>query len=143
MRPFCEKATPRTAAVCALSTVDRPSADGVHSRTVLSLEAEATRLWVGSYATQVTAPWWPRKRKARSVGLKCHSITAPSAPPLTTCRMLLLKATEVTASRWPRKQRSSAGSCGGRPWAVGQVGPGGWARAGAAREASIGDWVRT
>lgn len=93
-RPPGAKAQHRTAAVCALSTVERPSAVGRHSRTlaqqsgagqqhwieqeslstqqgapcrmeaaphlaalrtVLSLEAEATRLWVASYTTELTA----------------------------------------------------------------------------------------
>lgn len=60
MRPLSEKAQPRTAAVWALSTVDRPWAVGVHSRTVRSLEADAIRLLTASYATQHTAAWWPR-----------------------------------------------------------------------------------
>jgi hypothetical protein len=59
MRPFWEKAQQRTAAVCALITVDRPAAVGVHRRTVLSLEAEATRLLTPSYATLCTASVCP------------------------------------------------------------------------------------
>jgi len=85
MRPFCEKAQPRTAAVCAFSTVLRPSALGLHSRTVLSLEADAMRLLVLSYATLVTAPPCPRYRNARILGAKFHTITNPSSEPLTAC----------------------------------------------------------
>jgi hypothetical protein len=60
MRPLSEKAQSLTAPQCALSTVERPWAVGVHRRTVLSLDAEAMRLLLGSYATLVTAAVWPR-----------------------------------------------------------------------------------
>jgi hypothetical protein len=53
---------------------------------------------------------WPAKRKARSCGLKFHTITQESVLPETSCFMFGLKATLVTESLCPRNERSRAGS---------------------------------
>eukprot|EP00966_Prymnesium_polylepis_P057097 1322647-Prymnesium_polylepis.3 len=70
-----EKPTERTAAMCALIVVDSPLTFGTHSRTVRSLEPEATRLPEGEAATLSTAALCPTKRYARSCSLKFQIIT--------------------------------------------------------------------
>lgn len=52
---------------------------GVHSRTVLSSEAEASRCPAGENSTPVTANVWPTKRIARVLGFRFHTMTAMSA----------------------------------------------------------------
>ena len=108
--PSAEKATERTAPICALRTVDSPLTVGSHRRTVRSLEPEATRSPDGDAATESTADLWPTKRKARSWRRKFQTMTHASFPPVTICFMFGLKQTDVIASLCPRKDRSRVGS---------------------------------
>lgn len=55
--------------------------EGVHSRTVLSLEEVATRLLDGENCTPVMAPWWPTKRKALAFGARFQIIRVLSTDP--------------------------------------------------------------
>ena len=111
---------------------------GIHIRTVLSRDAEATKWPEGENVTPMTASLWPTKRYALIWGLKFHIIRHESSAPEAlmhkeqkdlicfilvetksnilsdnhspSCFILGLKSTLVIVSRCPLKWRSSDGS---------------------------------
>lgn len=56
--------------------------EGVHSRTVLSLEDVATRLPNGENCTPVMTSSWPTKRKALPLGVRFQIIRLLSTDPV-------------------------------------------------------------
>ncbi len=68
--PSLEKSTHRTAAVCALNTVDSPLTLGIHKRTFLSFEPDAIKWpdgekhteWTASYREKID-DWWRKIMK--------------------------------------------------------------------------------
>lgn len=59
----------------SFATWDTPYTLGVHSRTVLSLDDDASTFPAAAKSSAVTAPLWPTKRNARSCGLKFQIMT--------------------------------------------------------------------
>ena len=104
-----ENCTERTPAEWALITWLLPLTFGFHSRTVLSLEADASRRPDGAYVTSCTGPVCPANLNARMRGLKFQTMIRESSPAEAICFMFGLKLIERIAPRWPRKVRSIDG----------------------------------
>lgn len=63
-RPLREKEACRTPPMCPFRTLDPPLAEGVHKRTVRSLDADATSEPSGENSAWWTAAVWPLNRNA-------------------------------------------------------------------------------
>ena len=84
---------------------------GVHNRTVLSREEEASRLPDELKSKPVTGPLCPTKRNARSWGLKFQIITEWSKEEEASWLIEGLKARPVTTSLCPLNDLYKVGSC--------------------------------
>lgn len=63
-RPFRENDACRTPPMCPFRTVDPPLAEGVHSLTVRSFDADATRVPSGENSAWWTVAVWPLNFRA-------------------------------------------------------------------------------
>ena len=107
-------------------------AGNLHSRMVLSAEAEAITLPSGDSLTHVTGPWWSSSWACNSPVWLSQTRMVPSADPDNNALLSFAKHVERTLFEWPLSSSSKASGTWGlfihstHPSGVGMLSGSGW-----------------